>query len=118
MYCLFCHNAVKFRKVCPTCRSGFVKWILKHTNIRVELAVHKAIANLPFCLDALPKSKIKRWPGFYVGDGSWIKPEIYFVTDEDVKWENAGIVLSNLLLKNKIDLRTDIQIHTSNIRQQ
>lgn len=104
MYCIFCHKEVQFRKACPTCRSGFVRWVNEHTNIKSALAVHKVLALVPFSTTPLPKHAGRKWPGFYTGDSVWTKPEHYYITDQDVNWETEGTALTNLLQCQGINL--------------
>jgi hypothetical protein len=105
------------RKVCPTCRSGFSKWIFEHTNIKDQLAVHKSLAVVPFTAQQLPIYTGRKWPGFYAGiDGviaQWVVPDQYYVTDLNVTWENAQYVLMDLLKERGIDLTSEVQIERS-----
>lgn len=109
MYCLFCHRESNIRKVCLTCRTGFVKWVTNHTNIKSKLAVHKALASVPFTLNELPKWTGRNWPGFYTNNGLWSIPDHYYVTDQDVTWENAEYVVFNLL--NKHGINQELQLN-------
>lgn len=103
MYCVFCHKEVHFRKACPTCRSGFVKWVNNHTNIKSALAAHKVLSMVPFSVEKLPKYNGRKWPGFYNGNG-WTKPEHYYITDQDVNWYTEKSVLHQLLKAQGINL--------------
>lgn len=101
------------RKVCPTCRSGFSKWIQSHTNIKDQLAVHKTLAMVPFTTNELPQFTGRKWPGFYAGQNNgpvWIVPDRYYITDTDITWDNAQEVLLELLKERGIDLNSEVQI--------
>jgi len=111
MYCLFCHKDVQFRKVCPTCRSGFTRWTKEHTNIRSDLAIHRALATVPFCNIELPRYNGRKWPGFYASSAKWVVPDRYYVTDEQISWDNAPTVLMDLLRERGISLDAEIHIN-------
>ncbi len=108
--CLFCRKQSPYRKICMTCRSGFEKWIMTHTNINRECAVHKLLGkynnvDLPIIADVTTRG----WPGFHTGDGQWIKPEIYLYSDEVITWDNECNILEKLLNNNNIYIQSAIQ---------
>ena len=109
-YCIFCHKNVHFRKVCITCRSGFLKWVLNHTNINQPIAVHKALSNINFALEPLPKSDTRKWPGFYAGNCKWVIPTNFLFTEKELNWSNSGDILVHLLETRGIFIKKTIQI--------
>lgn len=110
MYCLFCHKDIQFRKVCTTCRSGFVRWSKEHTNIGSELAIHRVLASVPFCNVKLPRYSGRKWPGFYTATAQWVVPDSYCTTDKQISWCNAPTVLTDLLRGQGISLESEIHL--------
>jgi len=54
------------------------------------------------------------WPGFYIGDNSWIKLDPFelktYIDINDINWDNKSIVLNRELEKIGIFLYDEIQI--------
>lgn len=74
------------------------------------MAAHKALAQVPFSTEQLPKYNGRNWPGFYTSTGDWVVPDRYLVTDDTVSWENSQQVLLTLLNDRGIDLNSTIHI--------
>ena len=108
--CLFCRKKLLYRQICMTCRSGFVQWVVTYTNIKRECAVHKLLCkynNLDLAITRDVKNR--KWCGFHIGDGEYVKPDIYISSNEDIMWDNECAILEKLLNDNNIYIQNDQQ---------
>ncbi len=112
--CIFCRRVHHGGYCCYSCSDGFYKWVMRNTNIDENLAVHKLchnnrkIVSLPFINKN--KNLFHGWPGFYVGNDEWIKPDMKMKTNKVVTFDNNHEVLEELLNENGIDIYAEIQL--------
>lgn len=107
--CMFCRQPVLYRQVCITCRSGFERWVVSHSNITKAPVIHKLLCKHGDKVFSVQSTRrlINEWPGFYTGNNTWLKPsDIHFYCEqpEDVAHLNAQ------LKANNIHIHDDIQI--------
>ena len=125
MLCLFCNNYNKYRHICMTCRTGFVNWMVAHivnhpdSICSIKLAAHKLLSEISInkrsyiqvstrlqyltsfvSLPPLKQSALTTtWPGFYMGNDTWIIPDATFTIKQPISWENAIDVIKSALIE-------------------
>lgn len=48
------------------------------------------------------------WPGFYTGNSTWIKPDVFLKWEGEQKWDNSDYIIE-LLEKNGFHIYDEIQ---------
>jgi hypothetical protein len=135
--CLFCRLEVRYDTACAGCSYYFGEWarewLGKRTSSFREVAaidqgireameealtihhptLHKELAEeKKKQIKASPIDTLNEWPGFYRGNGVWIKPDTRSIAADvsDITWENCKSVVVRELKRLGIDLFAEIQI--------
>ena len=115
--CLFCRRPQECGLCCLSCRTGFVDWIMKNTNIKNSHAPYELISSVYNRNHIVKKEFIipeqkgfHTWPGFYIGNNEWTIEDIKMETTEEITRNNCHQVLERLLEKHGIFIYADIQI--------
>lgn len=126
--CIFCRRPQKYTSdVCLSCDRGFKKWLKYQSNFstkkyydfscltfglthNLNTPQHR-FDNTRYTFDFIDNSSTlsSKWPGFYVGDNKWCKPDISLEFEENLDKLNYEKIIYNTLKDNGIDIYQNIQ---------